>query len=77
LKKPNRGSKFPVRPKIWLTDKLKGMDNISDNNVDSLLVAIKEADNAIMDFNTTMSGKRDPTYLGLIFDTTNFLFEKE
>jgi hypothetical protein len=66
----NRGSKFPVRPKIWLTDKLKGMDNISDNNVDSLLVAIKEADNAIMDFNTTMSGKRDPTYLGLIFDTT-------
>jgi hypothetical protein len=46
------------------------MDNISDKNVDSLLTAIKEADNAVMDFNTTMSGRRDPTYLGIIFDIT-------
>jgi hypothetical protein len=46
-----RGSKFPVSPRLWLGDKLKGLKNTSDSNLEILLNAIKEGDEAIMDFN--------------------------
>ena len=63
-----RGSKFPVSPRLWLGDKLKDLKNTSESNLEILLSAIKEGDNAIMDFNFTMTGRRDPTYLGVVFD---------
>jgi hypothetical protein len=40
----------------------------SDSNLEILLNAIKEGDEAIMDFNYTMTGRRDPTYLGVVFN---------
>jgi hypothetical protein len=45
-----RGSKFPVSPRLWLGDKLKGLKNTSDSNLEILLNAIKEGDEVIMDF---------------------------
>jgi 3-deoxy-D-arabino-heptulosonate 7-phosphate (DAHP) synthase len=44
------------------SSKLKGLKNTSDGNLEILLNAIKEGDEAIMDFNYTMTGRRDPTY---------------
>jgi hypothetical protein len=54
-----RGSKFPVSPRLWLGDKLKGLKNTSDSNLEILLNAIKEGYEAIMDFNYTMTGRRE------------------
>jgi hypothetical protein len=48
---------------LWLGDKLKGLKNTSDSNLEILLNSIKEGDEVIMDFNYTMTGRRDPTYL--------------
>jgi hypothetical protein len=55
-------------PRLWLGDKLKGLKNTSDSNLEILLNSIKEGDEVIMDFNYTMTGRRDPTYLGVVFD---------
>jgi hypothetical protein len=47
---------------VRLGDKLKGLKNTSDSNLEILLNSIKEGDEVIMDFNYTMTGRRDPTY---------------
>jgi hypothetical protein len=59
---------FPYGLTLPQGDKLKGLKNTSDSNLEILLNAIKEGDEVIMDFNYTMTGRRDPTYLGVVFD---------